>query len=97
MFTLPLIPTNQSLKKWMLIGLVAILLLSVSLLLVPPQAHAQTWCYWTGWHTFDCCNSLWPGEQDYQVNHKLCTNNGGRTWYIEQTKRRCHAVSICDF
>ena len=82
MFTLPLIPTNQSLKKWMLIGLVVTLLLVTFLVLAPSQAHAQTWCFWTGWTTFDCCNTWWPGLQDYQVNLKLCTHDGGQTWYI---------------
>ena len=97
MLAVPLIPHHRSIRKVMLIGMVAALLVVGFLLATTSQAHASTWCYWTGWHTFSCCNSWWPGEQDYQVKHKLCTYDGGRSWRIEETRRRCVTISICDF
>ena len=97
MLAVPLIPHHRSIRKVMLIGMVAALLVVGFLLATTSQAHASTWCYWTGWHTFSCCNSWWPGEQDYQVKHKLCTYDGGRSWRIEETRYRCATISICDF
>lgn len=91
------IPRYRSLRKIVLIGVGSALLVASLLLATAPRAHASTWCYWTGWHTFNCCDSWWPGEQDHQVNLKLCTYNGGQSWHIEETKYRCAAISTCDF
>lgn len=97
MFDLPLIPHHHSIKKAMIVGLMSALLLVGLFLATATRAYASTWCYWTGWHTVGCCDSWWPGEQDYQVKHKLCTYDGGRSWRIEEMKYRCATISKCDF
>lgn len=46
----------------------------------------------SSWQTIDCCDTWWPGLQNFQTrNCSECTDSGCYYW----TEARCSVISTC--
>jgi hypothetical protein len=83
------LPVVQSQRLIIIVSFVIVVFSAAAIFTSTVQAG--TTC--GGWHdTGSCCDSWWPGKQDWQENHCAnCTTSGCVTY----TNFRCNTYSQC--